>query len=85
MKEAKYLTNEQGRLTLPFRLTGPLPGAKVGLDTAFIARAIGRGAVEKGIEKLLGGEKKGEEKKEQEGEDPRRDLLQKGLERLFRR
>jgi len=85
MKEAKYLTNEQGRLALPFRLTGPLPGAKVGLDTAFIARAIGRGAVEKGIEKLLGGEKKGEEKKEQESEDPRRDLLRKGLERLFRR
>lgn len=83
VKEAKYLTNEQGRLVLPFRLTGSLPGARVGLDTDSIAKAVARGVVEKGIEKLLGGEKKGEEKKE--GEDPRRDLLQKGLERLFRR
>ena len=92
VKEAKYLRNEQGRIAIPFRLTGSLPDVKPRPDTEYIAKAIGRAAVEKGIEKgldkLLGGKKKTDEAGEtgtEESEDPGREMLRKGLEGLFGR
>ncbi|MGH7860409.1 MAG: AsmA-like C-terminal region-containing protein, partial [Candidatus Binatia bacterium] len=92
VKEAKYIANEEGRLAIPFRLTGSLPNVKPRPDTQYLARAVARAAVERGVEKgldkLLGGKKRSGEGEAPEGEatpDAGRELLRKGLEGLFGR
>ena len=52
-KETKNLANDQGGLEMPFNLSGKLPGAKPNPDVGYIARAMGKGAVERGLEGLL--------------------------------
>jgi AsmA protein len=52
-KESKNLANDQGRLEIPFNLSGKLPGAKPKPDVGYIARAMGKGAVERGLEGLF--------------------------------
>jgi AsmA-like C-terminal region len=52
-KETKNLANDQGRLEVPFNLSGKLPGAKPKPDVGYIARAMGKGAVERGLEGLF--------------------------------
>ena len=47
--EAKNLTDKEGRLELPFILSGKLPGAKPKPDIGYVAQAMGRGAVERGL------------------------------------
>jgi hypothetical protein len=51
--QAKGLADKQGRLEVPFNLSGKLPGAKPKPDIGYIAQAIGKGAVERGVEGLF--------------------------------
>ena len=45
--QAKGLADKQGRLEVPFNLSGKLPGAKPKPEIGYIAQAIGKGAVER--------------------------------------
>ena len=87
VREAKYIADAQGRIEIPFRLTGALPHVKPKPDTEFIARALGRAVVGKGLDKLFG-----KQKPLPPGvtptpdlKHPERELLKKGLEGLFGR
>jgi hypothetical protein len=76
--EARYLANEQGRIAIPFRFVGKMPGVKPVPDADWVAKTVARGALGKGIAKLLGGKQKPGAK-----ERPEQQLLRKGLEGLF--
>jgi hypothetical protein len=80
-KEARYVTNEQGRLAVPFRLVGKVPGVKPVPDPEWLARTLARAAAGKGVDQLLDrvAPKKGKK------ERPEQKLLRKGLEGLFGR
>jgi len=87
VREVKYLANEQGKIEIPFRLTGALPHVKPKPDGEFIARALSRAVVGKGLEKIFG-----KDKPPPPGvtatpdlKHPERELLKKGLEGLFGR
>lgn len=84
VKEAKYIANDEGRLEIPFRLTGSLPRVRPKPDSAFITRTLARAAVGKGIEKLLG-RKKSSGAPGEKTPRPEQELLRKGLEGLFGR
>lgn len=83
VKEARYLTGSSGRLEIPFRLKGTLPGARPKPDSSFIANALQRAVVDKGLDALFKhkGKKEGEQGKKKGTEE----LIQKGLEGLFGR
>ncbi|MET0151995.1 MAG: AsmA-like C-terminal region-containing protein [Candidatus Binatia bacterium] len=87
VRETKYLTNTQGKIEIPFRLTGALPRVKAKPDSEFIVNALSRALVGKGLEKLLG---KGKPlppgvTPTPDTKHPERELLRKGLEGLFGR
>ncbi len=87
VRETKYLTNAQGKIEIPFRLTGALPRVKAKPDGEFIASALSRAVVGKGLEKIFG---KGKPSPPgvtptPDVKHPERDLLRKGLEGLFGR
>ena len=48
-KEAKNFANDQGRIEMPFTLSGKLPGAKPKPDMNYIARAMQKGFIERGL------------------------------------
>jgi hypothetical protein len=73
VKEARYVTNETGRLAIPFRFVGKMPGVKPVPDPEWVARAVARGALGSGVEKLLGKPKPGKK------ERPEQELLRKGF------
>jgi AsmA protein len=50
VKVAKYISNTQGRVVIPFTLSGTLPEAKPLPDIATLTRQAQQGAVQKGIE-----------------------------------
>jgi len=52
VKQAKYIVNEQGRLEVPFALSGTLPGAKPKPDVEYVGELIKRAALRKGTEEL---------------------------------
>lgn len=52
-KETKNLADDQGRIRIPFDLSGRLPRAKPKPDIGYIARAMQKGALERGLEKLF--------------------------------
>ena len=52
LRLASLLSNDQGRIALPFALRGSLPGAKPVPDLAAIARRVQRGLVTQGVEAL---------------------------------
>ena len=52
-KETKNLADDQGRIGIPFNLSGKLPGAKPKPDIGYIARAMQKGALERGLDRLL--------------------------------
>ncbi|HET8562521.1 MAG TPA: AsmA family protein [Candidatus Binatia bacterium] len=52
-RETKNLANDRGQIEIPFTLTGKLPGAKPRPDLGYIARAMQKGAVERGLEGLF--------------------------------
>src|SRR5262249_2870506 len=75
---AKYLTNDGGRLAIPFRLTGVLPNVRAKPDADFVGRALQRAISGEGLDKLLGGDGSGEKTKKTE------EKIKKGLDKLFR-
>ena len=96
VKVAKYISNTQGRVAIPFALSGTLPEAKPLPDIATLTRQVQQGAVQKGIEavqkkvldkilpstSLLGGETDAAG----ESSPPKpEDLLKEGLKSLFGR
>ena len=90
VKEARYITDANGRLEIPARIAGPVPDLKPQPDTDFIVKALGRAALRGGIEALLGGKAKGgAAKKAGAGDaagdappaDPGKQLLEKGLQK----
>jgi hypothetical protein len=91
VKEARYLTGSSDRLEIPFRLEGTLPGARPKPDSKFIANALQRALVDKGLDALFKnkGKKKGKEGQEKDAAprpaNPTEDLIKKGLDGLFGR
>jgi uncharacterized protein involved in outer membrane biogenesis len=88
VKEARYLTGNSGRLEIPFRLEGTLPDARPKPDSGFIANALQRAIVDKGLDSLFkkGKKKVGEEPvpdTEPRKENPTEELIKKGLDSLF--
>jgi hypothetical protein len=83
LKEAAALTDQSGRLAIPFRLTGVLPDVRPRPDEAFVARALQKALVGQGLERLLGGKKKRAGKGA--GGEAGRQLLEQGLDKLFGR
>jgi AsmA protein len=51
-KEAKGFANDQGQIEMPFTLSGKLPGAKPKPDMNYVARAMQKGFMERGLESL---------------------------------
>jgi len=51
---AKYLANAQGRLEIPFRMSGVLPDVRPVPDMRVVSKALSGALVEQGIGKLLG-------------------------------
>jgi uncharacterized protein involved in outer membrane biogenesis len=54
----KHLLDASGRVALPFKLAGTLPGAKPSPDLSALTGALGRGLIEDLGDQLFGGEKK---------------------------
>lgn len=81
VKEARYLTNDAGRVAIPFRFVGKMPGVKPVPDAEWLARTVARGVVGKGLEKLIGGG----ERKQGKDDQADRDVLRKSLKNLFGR
>jgi hypothetical protein len=95
VKEAKYLAGSDGRIEIPFRVTGALPRVKPRPDAAIIQKALGRAVIDKGLEKIFGKPKREEPPPPLEPGapppaptkrlKPEQELLKKGLEGLFGR
>ena len=87
VREAKYIADDQGKIEIPFRLTGELPHVKPRPDADFIARALSRAVVGKGLERIFGKDKPLPPgvTPTPDRKHPERDLLKKGLEGLFGR
>jgi AsmA protein len=96
-KEIRGLANEQGRIVIPYTLSGRLPEAKPRPDLGYIARAMQKGALEQGFENLFrkkssrgsseSASSPGETKSERQQKnrrDPAEEIL-RGLEGFFRR
>jgi hypothetical protein len=84
LREAHVLTDATGRLGIPFRFAGRLPNVRPKPDVEFIGRVLQKALVDEGLGRLLGGGggKPSGPKKRSRGDD---DLLQKGLDKLFKR
>jgi uncharacterized protein involved in outer membrane biogenesis len=87
VREAKYIANAQGKIEIPFRVTGALPRVKAKPDAEFIARALSRAVMGKGLDKIFGREKPPPPgvTPTPDRKHPERELLKKGLEGLFGR
>jgi len=85
-KPMQYLRSPEGRVAIPVKLVGALPGVKPVPDVGYIAKAASRQAVGKLLQDALGGSK---DEADVEGgagtaeppstEDAAKDLIQKGL------
>jgi hypothetical protein len=80
LKEAKYLADDQGRLSIPFRLTGQMPNVRAKPDSDFVGRVLQKAIVGEGLDQLLGGGK-GNDPKDPKPMDGK-GLLKK-LDKLF--
>lgn len=79
----KYITNEQGRLEVPFRLTGALPKVEPRPDSEFITKGLERAVIHKGIEKFIGGKEESTSGSEQKKSPPEENLLKKTLKGIL--
>jgi hypothetical protein len=75
VKEARYLADAQGRLTLPVRIAGTPPALRATPDPTAVANALARGLVDKGVGALLGEPKKPKPGQKQRPEDALREGL----------
>ncbi|MFQ5682153.1 MAG: AsmA family protein [Candidatus Binatia bacterium] len=76
-RNVRYIADRQGRLTVPFRLTGTLPNVQAEPDLQGLTSAMSRGLLQKGMDRFLG---EGEKRKKKDA----RDWLKRGLEQLSR-
>jgi autotransporter translocation and assembly factor TamB len=83
VKEARVLTDERGRLAIPFRLRGRLPNVKPKPDTEFVADSLRRALLDGGLDRLLRGKPK--EGATPGAASPAEKLIEKGLKGLFGR
>ncbi len=81
VKEAKYLTDEQGQLAVPFRMRGQLGRARPEPDTAYLlarlSQAIAPGAVKGLVEKFFGGGSRSQQPTPPKGAKPENPLEQR--------
>jgi hypothetical protein len=85
MKQALYLTDDGGRLAIPFRLTGVLPNVRPKPDLDFVTRVLRKALVGEGLDKLLGGNKQADPPSGKSHPDSDKDIIKKGLDKLFGR
>ena len=52
IREAKYLTNSQGQIEIPFQLTGTMPKVSAGIDGNYVANLIQKALLKDGIEEV---------------------------------
>ena len=93
--EARYLTDDVGRLAIPFRLAGVLPTLRPKPDEDFLGRVLRKAMTGEGLGRLFGGGKHdaapsmGGKSKDAKPKDAKRkdggNALQRGLDRLFGR
>jgi uncharacterized protein involved in outer membrane biogenesis len=97
-KEAKGFANDKGQIEVPFTIAGKIPGAKPKPDMNYIARAMQKGFMERGLGDVIG--KKPKNKKDsanaapaddgtatdtgkKKKKGPSKDDIMKGLQNLF--
>ena len=85
LKEAAYLTDSTGRLSIPFRFAGVLPNVRPKPDADFIARVLEKALVGQGLERLLGGGGKPSDPKQPSNGKGTDELIKRGLDKLFGR
>jgi hypothetical protein len=93
--QARYLTDDAGRLAIPFRLAGVLPTLRPKPDEDFLGRVLRKAMTGEGLGRLFGGGKhaaapsmEGKSKDGKPKDAKRKDggnALQRGLDRLFGR
>ena len=79
VKEARYLRNRDGRLEIPVRLRGSLPGVRPEPDLRVITRMVQRELIGGLLDSALGGEGREDGERQSSGEE----LLKRGLDSLF--
>ncbi|MGH7845069.1 MAG: AsmA family protein, partial [Candidatus Binatia bacterium] len=94
-RETKGLANDQGRIEIPFTMSGRLPGAKPKPDLGYIAHGLQKGAFDRGLDSFFRRRSRGSEtaplqpdqpsgSREREKRSPA-DEIRRGLEELFGR
>src|SRR5262249_11444651 len=71
VKEARFLTDDGGVISIPFRVTGRMANVRPRPDEAFVARALRKAVSAGAVGRLLDGKHK--------------DALERGLEKFFGR
>lgn len=89
-KVVQALVNSKGLIAIPFRVRGTLPKVRAEPDRDFIVRALGKTAIDAGLDKLFGkkpepADSETEGATEKAAPKPEEQLLRKGLESLFGR
>jgi uncharacterized protein involved in outer membrane biogenesis len=84
VRAVKYIENDQGKVEIPFRLTGALPQVTPKPDIESLTRSLSRAVVGKGVEEIFGKDKPTPAPgAPPPSKHPERDLLKKGLQGLF--
>jgi uncharacterized protein YhdP len=83
VREVKYIENDQGKVAIPFRLTGTLPRVQPKPDIASLTRSLSRAVVGKGLEEIIGKDQPTPAPGAPPSKHPERELLKKGLQGLF--
>jgi hypothetical protein len=92
-KSASLFTNSEGRLFVPFKLTGTLPRLRPELDSAYFSNLAEKALIQRALDRSRRKAKKtdgdqAEEKTEEvprKKERPERELLRRALEGLLER
>jgi uncharacterized protein involved in outer membrane biogenesis len=82
VREVKYIENDQGKVAIPFRLTGALPQVKPKPDIEFLTRSLSRAVVGKGLEEIFGKDRPAPGAPPP-SKHPEREILKRGLQGLF--
>ncbi len=83
IREARFITNDDGLLQIPFLLRGRLPKVKAQPDLGIVTQALQRGLLSHGLDAVLGtDDPKGGKKKKKGGTEEK---IRRGIDRLFGR
>ncbi|HXJ33529.1 MAG TPA: AsmA-like C-terminal region-containing protein [Candidatus Eisenbacteria bacterium] len=80
-KEASLITDDAGRIAIPFRVTGTMPNVRPRPDEEFVGRVVRKVFTADSVEHLLGG---GGDGKSGDKKGSTVDRLKRGLDKLFR-